>query len=92
MVLIDVVANLDNFDRSHTIYAMRPWTPRSTATVADAPLEALVPEHLASVGLSYFLEVDLAIEFLEAWASSLGARPSRDQACGRLIQYATNDA
>jgi hypothetical protein len=91
MFLRDLVERLHELEQLQTIYARKPWTPESEAilTPADGGLAKTETEY---PGYSYFLEVFVAVEFLDGWRSSLELKPSLDQACIRLIQYAINDA
>jgi hypothetical protein len=43
-------------------------------------------------GLPYFLEIDIARDFVEDWIKHLGFDPGPSAICGRVIQYAINDA
>ncbi|MBZ9979202.1 hypothetical protein [Mesorhizobium sp. BR-1-1-10] len=97
--LIDIVGRLSEYDNgdededmAYTIYASEPWTEDSDAMVAIAPEDALVPAKAAKAGLTYFIEIFIAIEFTEAWVASLEEKPSLSAICQRLIEYATNDA
>lgn len=97
--LIDIVGRLSEYDNddededeTYTIYVSEPWTENSDAMVAIAPDDALVPAKAAKAGLTYFIEVYIAIEFTDAWVASLDQKPSLSAICQRLIEYATNDA
>ena len=90
--LREIIANLDAFDDQLTIYARTPWTPESEAMVEREPDEGGLPEGARNSGMSYFLEVFLARDFLSSWAAALPQPPSLDQRCDRLAQYALYDA
>jgi hypothetical protein len=90
--LIDIVGRLSDFDEDDTIYVSEPWTEDSDAMVAPEPDEGLVPPAAAQKGLTYFIEIFIAIEFIEAWVASLDEKPSLSAICERLIYYATYDA
>ena len=90
--LLDIVGRLSDFDEEDTIYVSEPWTEDSDAMVATEPEGALVPAEAAKEGLTYFIEIDGAIEFTEAWVASLKEKPSLSAICERLIYYATYDA
>lgn len=92
MKLLDVVGRLSDFDEEDTIYVSEPWTEESDAMVAPEPEEGLVPANAAKAGLTYFIEIFIAIEFTEAWIASLDEEPSLSAICQRLIEYATYDA
>ena len=92
MTLADVCRRLDELDPDHTIYVRQPWTPDSAAVVAPEPDEGGLPPEAEGQGVSYFIEVYLAREFLADWQASLPAPASELAACRRLIAYATDDA
>ena len=92
MTIEDTTRRLGEFDESHTIYAARPWQSSSLAVVAPEPDDGSVPVEAQRQSCGYFLEVSIASEFLTDWRASLGREPSVAEACGRLIQYAENDA
>lgn len=90
--LLDIVGRLSDFDEDDTIYVSEPWTVDSDAMVATEPEEGLVPAKAAKAGLTYFIEIFIAIEFTEAWVASLDEKPTLSAICQRLIEYATYDA
>ena len=90
--LLDIVGRLSDFDEDDTIYVAEPWTEDSAAMVAPEPDEGLVPKKAAKAGLTYFIEIFIAIEFTEAWVASQEEKPSLSAICQRLVEYATNDA
>ncbi|TPL05306.1 hypothetical protein FJ938_15215 [Mesorhizobium sp. B2-4-14] len=92
MKLLDIVGRLSDFDEDDTIYVWKPWTVDSDAKVATEPEEGLVPAKAAKAGLTYFIEIFIAIEFTEAWVASQKETPSLSAICQRLIEYATYDA
>jgi len=90
MRLTEIVSRLEEQDAEGTIYARQPWSLSSDACVE---MEGSDGERSAKAdGLSYFLEVSIAVEFLEDWRLQQKKEPSADQSCERLIQYAINDA
>jgi hypothetical protein len=89
--LVDIIALLDEHDEEWTIYAAEPWCEDSAAVVVLCP-DSNVVQPIAAPGLTYFLEVFIAREFLEDYESSLDAPSTLSQRCARLIQYATFDA
>lgn len=93
MKLLDVVGRLSDFDEEDTIYVAERWTEDSNAMVATAPDDSTMPPKAAAkAGLTYFIEIFIAIEFTEAWVASHKEKPSLSAICQRLIEYATNDA
>jgi len=91
MTLLDVVRALNSFDKESTIYAVEPWSENAKAEVI---LNSSLNEHadLNKLGMTYLIEVFLAQEFMEGWLASLAAKPTLDEQCRRLVEYATNDA
>jgi hypothetical protein len=92
MKLIDTIRDLNSLDAEGTIYASLPWAPDSEAIVAREPQVGGLPLEAAQLGLSYFLEVFIARDFLSGWTVHLAAKPTLHQLCARLIEYAANDA
>jgi len=92
MKLIDAVNQLNNLDQESTIYASRPWAENSLTVVAREPESGGLPLEAERLGLSYFLEVFVARDFVEGWVASLDAQPTLRQKCERLIKYAATDA
>ena len=64
----------------------------SQAVIALEPDDGSLPADIQRLGLKYFLEVFLAREFLEGWVASLKSKPTPQEKCSRLIQYAVADA
>ena len=83
MTLSDIVAELDQWPRQATIYALGladTWTPATSASVSPAPADGSVPEPANSQGFRYFLEVDLASEVVEVarqWFGSNNVAPDK---------------
>jgi hypothetical protein len=92
MTLLEAINKLGEFDREHTIYAVEPWSPSSAAMVEAEPQSGGVPADAEKRGMSYFLEVFIAQDFLEDWQANLPKKPSPTERCQRLIDYAINDA
>jgi hypothetical protein len=90
----DIIARLSEFGAEDVIYASEPWTEGSDAIVLpDREEDDGMPHPDATTaGLTYFLEIDLAMEFIEDWVNSVSDEPSSSAVCERLIQYAVNDA
>ena len=89
--LIEVVANLAYYD-PETVYAPKPWTCDSEATVAREPDQGGLPPEAESRGAVYFIEVFVAKEFLEGWTASEGRPTSAREQCEQLIRHAICDA
>ena len=92
MNLAEVCHQLHDLPADSTIYARLPWSLDSDAIVATEPEGGGLPVEAAEQRLSYFIEVDLAREFLADWLSTQPAEVPEDAACKRLILYAENDA
>lgn len=92
MTLNDSINQLDSFDSDDALYVKKPWKPDSEVVVATEPDDGGVPDQAAKIDAEYFIEIFLAKEFLEDWLSNLDQKPSAQDRCLRLIQYAENDA
>lgn len=92
MTLLEITEKLDEMDREQTIYAAEPWSPYSAAVVAEEPQRGGVPTVASERGMSYFLEVFIARDFLDDWQAASRKKFSTQERCQRLIDYAINDA
>ena len=92
MKLSEVIASLSRFDDEDTIYATEPWTADSDALVMHEPDAGGVPELAAQKGMTYVIEVFIALEFLEGWQANEKRLLSLEERCARLIYYATYGA
>lgn len=93
MTLVKIVEELEKFDNESTIYVEEPWTEKSAGIVLyEQGLNEEVPLVAQKLRMKYFLEVFVARDFLEDWSISLNTKPTLNQKCHRLIQYAINDA
>jgi hypothetical protein len=91
--LLEVIEELPQLDDEVIIYAMRPWSPSSTATtITIEEDEACEGGSELLEGFEYFLEVFAAREFLEGWKETRQSPASSNEQCLRLIAYAQNDA
>ena len=91
MTLADVAARLSEFDQTYTIYAAEPWMAASSAIVDYEPDEGGLPAETVTLGLSYFLEIEIANDVVDGWVSTQ-QQPDDAATCQRLIDYAVNDA
>jgi hypothetical protein len=91
MTLLEITEKLGELNREHTIYAAKPWSTNSAAVVAEEPQHGL-PGAAAEQGMSYFLEVFIARDFLDDWQATSPKKFSVQERCQRLIDYAINDA
>ncbi|MCE9592255.1 MAG: hypothetical protein K8S99_17250 [Planctomycetes bacterium] len=92
MRLVDIVNELESFDVNATIYAVEPWQSDSLAMVDFEPPAGGLPVAASNRGMTYFLEVSIARDFLVDWARSQRETPSLGERSQRLIRYALNDA
>jgi len=89
MSLADVLRDIrqiefsEDDDQPLTIYAQRPWVPTSAALLVTAPPDGRTTP---VDGCDYFLEASIAQDFFSEWPASF------EEGCGRIIQYAENDA
>ena len=86
------IRDLDSLNEASTIYASEPWAQDSQVVVAPEPDAGGLPAEAKGLGLKYFLEVLLARDCLEGWATNLKREPTLQEKCARLIQYAITDA
>lgn len=92
MTLAEVAARLDEFDRTYTIYAAEPWEALSSAIVDFEPDEGGLPAEASKLGLSYFLELEIANDVRDGWMGTQEHQPDDTEICQRLIDYSANDA
>lgn len=92
MKMIEAIRNLDFHDARSTIYAAEPWTQDSQVVVAPEPERGGLPVEAQGLGMKYFLEVFMTRDFLEGWATNLRRKPTLQEKCARLLQYAITDA
>ena len=71
------------------VFAKRPWTLDSDATIGLLDEKLATPSQVRSAGYDYFLDVITAREVLGVFR---GITPSRDQARGLLLYYGEFDA
>jgi hypothetical protein len=83
---------MHGLDANMTIYVCEPWLVDSEALVAPEPDEGGVPGEAAARHMTYYLEVQIAQDFLRDWSASQGRPPSLEEQCARLTQYARYDA
>ncbi len=92
MTLIEAVNKLETFDDEYTIYAEKPWKSDSNVIVGFEPDDDDRPQKAKDQNLDYFLEVFVALEFIDGWLENVEGKPSEVEICNRLIKYAINDA
>lgn len=90
--LLDVVNGLAELDSAWTIFVAEPWTPEAPAVVVTDPDGSIGPRTVGGVQFSYFIEVFIALEFLQGWTSNVATDPTDHAKCDRLIYYAKYDA
>ena len=88
MKLIEAVRQIDSLDVKETLFARQPWAPESEAALAvEGTAEE---ERLRGQGMSYFLEVAVAKDFVIGLWDTRRKAPRADLVCRRLIEYAAN--
>ena len=92
MTLGDAISHLSSLNGRDTIYAAEPWASGSHAVVVAEPDDGGLPLEAQKLGLTYFLEVFVAREFLEGWALHLSSEPTIQEKIKRLIDFAVTDA
>lgn len=92
MKLLDIIHDISTFDQTWTIYARKPWSEMSAALVLPESDFKTPPKEAADNGMDYFLEIFIANEFLDDWKTYEVGKPTIQEACARLIQYAVLDA
>ena len=92
MTLIEVIRNLESFDKEGTICARKPWAESSEAVVLVESQAQQLPAEAKKLGMDYFLEVFIARNFLEGWIANLDTQPTLTEKCARVIKYAITDA
>ena len=75
MILVEVISKIYELDEFQTIYLRAPWSPDSRAVVALEPDEGGLSPEVVEMGLSYFIEVAIAQDFLEDWKNSQSDPP-----------------
>ena len=88
----DVIKTIHKYDDEMTIYAEKPWNPDSLAIVELEPECEDRPRVAIDRNLDYFLEIFVAIEFIDGFLSNLKKQPSNEDICQHLISYASHDA
>ena len=92
MKLLEVIASLSRFDSEDTIYATEPWTADSEVMVMREPDAGGVPQAAAKQGMTYFIEIFIARDFLDGWQQNEKQPLSLEEQCAGLIHYAIYDA
>lgn len=92
MKLKEVIQRLPDFDANDTIYVSEPWNANSAAIVATEPKAGGAPVEALEAGMKYFIEIDIAKNFIEEYISSLNTNITQSDICERLIMYVVNDA
>ena len=88
--LLDLVENIDELNDEDVIFVRTEWSPRSEAALFKLTEDLRVPDEPKQLGLKYFLEVAVAREVLEGFASKPEA--TSIEKAERLIHYAILDA
>jgi hypothetical protein len=91
MKLLDVIKNINKFSEEDTIYAVEPWSALSETIVLHDE-NGKLPKEAREKGMTYFLEIFIAKEFLEDLQSVTKQNMSIEESCNRIIEYALKDA
>jgi hypothetical protein len=76
-------------NNNDVIFAKKPWTLDSEADIKPLDIELRVPKEIIDIGLTYFLEINVAKEVLEVFNERV---PTNEERYALLIYYAENDA
>jgi len=68
--LAEIVDSLETLDEEHCIFACKPWSTDTSATVVSLTYDFRVPAEMAGEGLEYFLEVHVAIDVLQVFVNT----------------------
>ena len=90
MTLLDIIERIDQLNDEDVVFVRPEWSPESEAALFELTGDLEVPAEPKQLGLKYFLEVAVAREVLDGFASRPDAT-TREKA-ERLIHYATYDA
>ena len=77
MKLIEIIADIENYDDLMTVYAKKDWNPNSEAMVIEPPEDGNIRP---IDGYDYFLEVFI----IKEWIEDLKAKVN-DEVCIRII-------
>ena len=84
MNLVELIEKIRDINKEMAIYATVPWREDSLSIVAFEPDDGGLPAEAAEAECIYFLEVSIACEFIEAWATSQSRTPTSLEKCARL--------
>lgn len=87
--LIDILAQIDDFDPEDVIFVKPEWSREAEAKVFRLTEDYRIPNEATSLGYKYFLEVDVVRQVLDEFKDR---DCTLDERCTRVIQYATYDA
>jgi hypothetical protein len=87
--LVEIVDSLEMLDEEHCIFARKPWSTDTFATVGPLTDDFRVPAEVADEGFEYFLEVHVATEVLEVFGTR---QPNLQERRNLILYYAENDA
>ena len=87
--LVEIVDSLEMLDEDHCIFARKPWSTNTLATVGPLTDDFRVPAEVAGEEFEYFLEVYVAIEVLEVFGTR---QPNLQERRNLIFYYAENDA
>jgi hypothetical protein len=92
LTLLEAVEQISSLNINATIYASEPWTPQAIVMIMEEDSAGGPPAAARASNLTYFIEVEIAQQFLEDLQGSTQRLQSSVDICKRLIAYAENDA
>ena len=87
--LAEIVDSLETLNEDHCIFARKPWSTDTLATVGPLTDDFRVPAEMGHEGFEYLLEVDIAKDVLEVFGAR---RPTLQERRNLILYYAENDA
>jgi hypothetical protein len=88
---LDTVPAGDRYEPGPTIFAVRPWSPRSESVIISEEAEDGVAPSRPE--FAYLVEVAIAREVLDVWSAWRNGRlPTADEAVDAVLHYAINDS
>lgn len=85
----EIVDSLEALDENNCIFARKPWSTGTLATVAPLSEDFRVPAEIMDEGFEYFLEIHVAKEVVEVFGDR---QPTLQERRNLILYYAENDA
>ena len=90
--LVDAITLWPHWGRNQTLYLTEPWAADATLIIETVLPDDTLPVVRNGTRFSYFIEAQIAREFLEDFIASLPELPSPRTSAERLVRYAMDDA